>query len=153
MIYYCDSSAIVKIYLEEAGSQFMKRLCRKVSSGDIIVNDIAGPEVLSALQRRFRSGDLSPEILSAARSDFKEDFDDFFSRISVLDLIIRSAMQLIEKYPLRGFDAVQLATAVSFQNLLRASNGREVVFVGADNVLNDAARKEGLAIINPNEQP
>jgi len=107
MIYYCDSSAVVKIYLEEAGTAFMRDLRRNASIGDIIINVIGGPEVMA---------------------------------------------QLIEKYPLRGYDSVQLATAVAFQNFLRASNGREVAFVGADKVLNDAARKEGLTVINLNEQ-
>ena len=88
MIYYCDSSAVVKIYLEEVGSLFMKNLCRKIPSGDIVINDIAGPEVLSALQRRFRSGDVSPEILSEARSDFKEDFDDFLVGFQSLTLLL-----------------------------------------------------------------
>jgi len=108
-----------------------------------------------SLGRRFYrlySGDVSPEILSEARSDFKEDFDDFFSRVSVSDPVIRLAMQFVEKYSLRGYDSVQLATAVALQNLLRLSNGREVAFVGADKVLNEAARKEGLTVINPNEQ-
>lgn len=58
MIYYCDSSAIVKIYLEESGSTFMRNLRRTATIGDILINVIAGPEVLSALNRRFRTGDL-----------------------------------------------------------------------------------------------
>lgn len=67
MIYYCDSSAVVKVYLAEAGSAYMKNLCRKATTGNIFINAIAGPEVLSAMHRRFRGGDLTPEIISQAR--------------------------------------------------------------------------------------
>jgi hypothetical protein len=52
----------------------------------------------------------------------------------------------------RGYDSVQLATALHLQNTLRAFNGREVAFVGADKILNGAAKNEGLTVINPNEQ-
>jgi len=152
MIYYCDSSAIVKIYLEEAGSAFMRNLRRKASIGSLLVNMIAGAEVLSALYRRFRSGDLAPEILSGARKDFERDYAEFFSRFPVSDTVIQLAMRLIEKYPLRGYDSVQLATAMNFQNALRMSNGQEVAFVGSDKVLNHAAASEGLTVINPTEQ-
>ncbi len=152
MIHYCDSSAVVKVYLEEAGSAFMKNLCRTTLVGNIFISAIAGPEVLSALHRRMRSGDLSSEIISQARKDFAEDFQDFYHRIPVSDAIITLAMQLIQKYPLRGYDSVQLATASYLQSTLRAFNGEEVRFLGADKVLNDAAQNEGLIVINPSEQ-
>jgi len=152
MIYYCDSSAVVKIYLDEAGSQFMKNLCHKAPTGDLFINAIAGPEVWSALHRRFRSGDLTQEIFAQARTDFTEDFNETFNRLPIADEIISLAMQLIEKYPLRGYDSVQLATALQLQSILRAFDGEEVCFVGSDKILNHAAKNEGLTVTNPSEQ-
>lgn len=61
-------------------------------------------------------------------------------------------MQLIEKYPLRGYDSVQLATALNLQSVLSMFDGEEVYFLGSDKVLNNAAKNEGLAVINPSEQ-
>jgi len=78
---------------------------------------------------------------------------EFFHRISLSDSIIALAMELIEKYPLRGYDSVQLSSALNLQFALRACNGQEVHFIGSDRVLNNAARNEGLAVINPAEQP
>lgn len=152
MIYYCDSSAVVKVYLEEVGSAYMKGLYRKAATGNIFINAIAGPEVLSAMNRRFRSGDLSSEIILQARKDFKEDFQDFFNRIPVTDSIIALSMQVIEKYPLRGYDSVQLATALNLQSVLSILDGEEVYFLGSDKVLNNAAKNEGLTVINPSDQ-
>ncbi len=152
MIYYCDSSAITKIYLEEAGSSFVREIRRNMPNDDVFVNDIAGPEVLSAMHRRFRTGDLTSEIISEARKNFKRDYQEYFHRISLLEPIIDLAMQLIEKHPLRGYDSVQLATALYFQKVLSAFNGREVTFLGSDKVLNNAAKSEGLTVINPSEQ-
>jgi uncharacterized protein len=151
MIYYCDSSAITKVYLEETGSSFMREIRRNMPNNDIFVNDIAGPEVLSAMHRRFRTGDLTVEIISEARKNFKRDYQEYFHRISLLEPILDLAMQLIERHPLRGYDSVQLATALYFQNVLSAFNGREVTFLGSDKVLNNAAKNEGLTVINPSE--
>jgi hypothetical protein len=153
MTYYCDSSAVVKVYLEEAGSTYMENLYDQAPIGNIFINAIAGPEVLSAMHRRFRSGDLSSEAISQARQDFMEDFQHFFNRIPVSDPIIALAMQLIERHPLRGYDSVQLATAIHLQSIFSAFDGEEVYFVGSDRVLNNAARSEGLTVINPAEQP
>lgn len=47
---------------------------------------------------------------------------------------------------------MQLATALQLQSSLRASNGRNVTFLGSDKVLNSAATNEGLSVINPDEQ-
>jgi hypothetical protein len=105
------------------------------------------------MQRRFRAGDLTSAMISEAREDFKRDYQEHFHRISPLEPIIDLAMQLIERHPLRGYDSVQLATALYFQNVLSAFDGREVLFVGSDRVLNNAARNEGIAVINPAEQP
>lgn len=152
MIYYCDSSAIAKIYLEEAGTPYMRNLRQSADIGDVVINAISGPEVFSALHRRYRTGDITSKTFTDARQDFDKDFEHFFTRFPVSNPIIRLAMHLIDKYPLRGYDSVQLATALQLQSSLRASNGRNVTFLGSDKVLNNAATNEGLAVINPDEQ-
>lgn len=88
MIYYCDSSAVSKIYLEEAGSIFMGNVRHNSPRNDLFINDIAGPEVFSALRRRFRNGDLPQEVFSEARKYFRRDYLDFFHRVSLSDSII-----------------------------------------------------------------
>jgi hypothetical protein len=87
-----------------------------------------------------------------ACTDFVEDFGEFFNRIPVSDSTIALAMQLIQNHPLRGSDSVQLATALHMQRILRIFNGQEIHFLSSDKILNDAARSEGLTIINPSEQ-
>ena len=130
----------------------MRKIRRNIPSVDIFINEITGPEVLSALHRRFRNGDLPSEQFSEARNDFKTDYLNIFQGISVSEPIISVAMQLIEKYPLKGYDSVQLAIAIHFQTILRAFDGEEVHFVCSDRILNNAAQSEGLSVINPAEQ-
>lgn len=63
------------------------------------------------------------------------------------------ASRLAETFALRGYDAVQLATALAAQNE-RVLNGLSpLVIVSADGELNDAARAEGFNVEDPNDHP
>jgi len=54
---------------------------------------------------------------------------------------------------LGGYDAVQLATALTANAVLTAANLPPLVFVAADDDLLAAARAEGLSVENPNHYP
>jgi len=151
-MYYLDSSAIVKIYLSEAGSEWVRKLRYRSRRVEIAICEIVGAEVFAAFYRRFRSGDLSKENLQTACELFRNDYERLFVRLPVTKTVVDTGMQLIQKYPLRGYDSIQLARAISFLNQLQKLNGEILNFVGADNNLNNAARSEGLTVINPNEQ-
>lgn len=62
-------------------------------------------------------------------------------------------MQIADKHELRGYDAVQLASAIETDRLRRANGLSSIIFVSADNALNSAAQAEGLTIDNPNNYP
>lgn len=60
-------------------------------------------------------------------------------------------MVLAETYSLRGYDAVQLATACTVNKLCLTNGLPPLIFVSADNELNIAGFNEGLLIENPNK--
>jgi len=149
---YLDSSAIVKIYLPEPGNEWLRRL--RVNSRRVAISicEISGAEVFAAFHRRFRAGDPSSDDLQHACDLFLNDFEELYARLPVSKPIVDVGMQLIQKHPLRGYDSIQLATAISFLNELQKLNGELLNFISADEVLNHAARNEGLTVINPSEQ-
>lgn len=100
---------------------------------------------------RLCTGDLSSSELQNACEFFQKDFDSFFARLSVTKATVDAGMRLIQKYPLRGYDSIQLATALSFLEELRKLDGEFLLFAGADKILNNAANAEGLTVINPAE--
>lgn len=67
--------------------------------------------------------------------------------------IIDRAVSLTQNHKLRAYDAVQLAAALTANDVLVAGNLSTLVFVAADNDLLSAARAEGLAADNPNLHP
>jgi len=63
------------------------------------------------------------------------------------------ACALLERHPLRAYDALHLATALSVNRWLVEAGEKGLTFLSADACLNDAAAAEGLAVDNPNDHP
>jgi predicted nucleic acid-binding protein len=86
-------------------------------------------------------------------SDFKNDFQSQYQLISVNSTVVNHAMDLAESHRLRGYDAVQLAAAVEWQQVGKGIGLLLLTFVSADTLLNAAATREGLAVDNPLSHP
>jgi hypothetical protein len=60
---------------------------------------------------------------------------------------------IVKKHGLRGYDSVQLATAINFHVKRSSANLPPLIFVSSDDKLNTAAQVEGLTVENPNNYP
>ncbi|MCL5995904.1 MAG: VapC toxin family PIN domain ribonuclease, partial [Chloroflexi bacterium] len=60
---------------------------------------------------------------------------------------------LLDRYPLRAYDAVQLSSALLITQALSAAGLAPPVFLCADERLLDVARREGMVSDNPNSHP
>lgn len=148
-ILFLDSSAVVKHYVIEQGSNWVKSVLHPAGENQIHVSLLAGVEVLAAIARRRREGSLDANAASAAIREFRDDFDVLYQHVAVNEQVVDRAMQLAQRHALRGYDAVQLATGVLLNERCLAM-GLSIIFVCADNVLNAAAAAEGLQVENPN---
>lgn len=150
MIWYCDSSALVKRYVSETGSRWLRQQVGKhrLSSSVIVI-----PEVASALARRHRQGTLSLYAFYRDRAlfDHRLRTNQYLLLLPTLTIIDQAA-DLIYRHPLAAYDAVHLATALDY---LAASGTapKQFFFVTADDQLQRAAAAEGLPTENPNAHP
>lgn len=151
--YFLDTSALVKRYVAETGSGWIKSITDPVTANPLAIAQITWVEVLSALSRRQREGSLSRGDLDSVVRDFREDFENQYRIINVDPALVESAGQLVIQYPLRAYDAVQLASALRFQALFAPTPDTQLVFVTADVRLSDIAQTEGLVTDNPNNYP
>jgi len=150
-IYFLDSSALVKRYIRETGSNWVCNLFNPSLGNQFFIAAIAGVEIVSAITRRAKNGSLNVADAIAIRNQFKQDFQTEYQIIEISDKIINSAINIAESYALRGYEAVQLASGrelniLCITNVLTGAN-----FVSADNNLNTAASDEGLIVENPND--
>jgi predicted nucleic acid-binding protein len=150
--YFFDSSGLVKRYIAEVGSAWVQSLCAPDANNTLYLSRITGAEVIAAIFRRQRMGDLLAEDAQAVSRRFREDFRQAYRVIEVTAEIVERAMDLAETRALRGYDAVQLATALHLHRIRRELDLPPLVFVSADEDLNAVAEAEGLHAENPNVQ-
>jgi len=153
-LYFLDSSAIVKRYNKnEVGSAWLSDLIVLSSDSQdlpsIRIALISGAEVVAALTKRQRMGDLSATEAALAIGEFKDDFQNLYDTVQIDREVIEHAMGLAQRHGLRGYDAVQLASAIEVGSLARQFQ-LPFVFISADDKLNAAAAEEGLQTDNPN---
>lgn len=140
MILYLDTSALVKLYAEEQGSD---RVRQGVRDSELIATSLmAYAETRSALSRKSRSREISRALFTKCKRDFDRDWLRVH-RLPVDEPLVRKAGELAEELGLRALDALHLATADSLQAALRDA----VTFASFDDALNGAAEARGLALL------
>ena len=145
---YLDTSALVKLYVYESGTPRMLELA-SASDNQLTLSDLTQIEFHSAVRTRQRAGDLDKTVSESLLDRFDHDLDEVFTRQAINGYVIDLAAGLVERYPLRAYDALQLAACLIF----RTAAAEEPVFVCADTELLAAAVSEGLTTLDPSSQP
>lgn len=151
--YYGDSSALVKRYIQEMGSAWVISLSAPSSRNQIFTALASGVEIVAAISRRARTGMISAIDATAAITEVRHNFNGQYRIVLLTRTTAEQAMDLAERHGLRGYDAIQLASALMVRSELTAARILEFTFVSADDRLNSAAQAEGLAVENPNRHP
>ncbi len=152
-VYFLDTRAGVKRYVQETGTFWIKNVADPVVGNFLYVARITDVEMTAAVARRRRLGSLSISQAKAALSRFAQDFAQEY-RITELTIpLLRQAAQLADRHVLRAYDAVQLAAAVDLNAQWVAAGIGIITLVSADQELNAAAAAEGLPIEDPNLHP
>lgn len=150
MIWFCDTSVVLKRYVRERGSQWFRR---HVSNHRVVLAKITPLEVKSGLALRVRTGSLSQFDFFKARNTLTRHLlAQHYDVWPLTDQILDLAGQLVYRHPLRAYDAVQLATAWDYVKTAGVDR-KHFCFLTADNQLERAAKAEGLNTENPNRHP
>src|SRR5947209_13444750 len=120
-IYYSDSSVLVKRHVSEIGSIWFQNLVSPASNNSIITSKLSVVEVLSAFNRRQREASISRIDYNDLVKDFLAISNNEYHLLELSDSIISESQRLLETYPLRAGDAIQLATATHARQMLHGS--------------------------------
>jgi len=148
VLVYLDSSAIVKRYIEEIGSDSVDLLYKALeedSEPTLLFSSWNLGEVFGAIDIRYRRGDIDEKSKAEALRLLSGETKKFVAmrRLNVLPIGSKSltrARNHILKYHVYQADALQLASA---------TQARSELFVSADRKLIDCAKSEGLKTANP----
>ena len=138
---YFDSSALIKRFVEEPGSKRVEALIE--AEPPPATSKVAYAEVHAGLARKPRERGLTPAVHRSASRTFDADWPAYV-RVELVDPLLILARDLVQRRPLRGFDAIHLASALR----LRDQIGDEVVFVASDDRLLAAASSEGFVTVD-----
>jgi predicted nucleic acid-binding protein len=150
--YFLDSSALVKRYVRETGTAWVRGITRCRPSTDIFISLITAVEVTSAIARR-RGVTLSAAQAASLLSRFRKHLAGRYFPSQITPALVSDAMKLANTHGLRAYDAVQLAAALDVYRDWTANRLGTFVFVSADLALNAAATAEGLTVEDPNSHP
>ena len=150
---FIDSSALVKRYLTEAGSDWIIALLDPSAGHTIIVATITQVESAAALAARHRSDAITHTERDALVDLLALHFDTEYQQIAIEEPILSRAVALTQTHRLRGYDAVQLAAALVVHTQYVAAGLPRLTLISADDAMNTSARVEGLVAENPNTHP
>ena len=133
MILYLDTSSLLKLYVEERGTE---EVLSRVDSADVVATSvIAYPEAHAAVARRYREGLITKAEFGTILERFRDSWFHLLAVVLSAPVYMRAGT-LAVKYALRGMDGIHLA---SYSELL--DQGDPAEFLSHDGRLMDAARK------------
>ena len=149
--YYIDTSALIKRYLTEPESEWVKTITDPEAGNVIIVCDLTSVEFYSAMVRRVREGEIPLESARILQTRFLADLEHEYLSVALENTVLEYARDLLmmsrlSQTSLRSLDSIQLASAVVALNVLR----EQITFVSADNRLLDMATFVHFDTDNPN---
>ncbi len=139
-MFYCDTSALMKLYVQETHTDWMHRTC--IKSDTVFVSDMTWVEMRSALALRVRTNQTTAADASLALAKLRAEWPTY-QALSLNESIFELAGDYTETFGLRAYDSVQLACA----QRLNISLGGQMTFCCFDKTLNNAARVLGMKVL------
>lgn len=139
MILYLDTSALVKRYVRETGTDEVIPLVE--NAGSVGSASLTKVEMAAALEKTVRQGWIKRKIALQAWQDFLDQWSSF-TRLNISSGTIERASKLAWEYSLRGYDAIHLACAILWQETLET----QITMATFDRDLWRASKKAGLAV-------
>jgi predicted nucleic acid-binding protein len=141
LILYLDTSAMLKLYVSEPGAEQLRKAV--AAAALVCTHLITYAEMRSAFARALRMGRITASALKRYRGELDRDWSTL-NVVAVDEGLMHRASDLLDRFPLRAFDGVQLAAA---ESLFVVRQRDQLCFASFDNRLNQAAAELGLRLL------
>ncbi len=139
---YVDTSAWVKKYVREPGTERLLKIVKRCKA--VATSSIAYAEVYAAFSRLSRERSLTRREFSSLAHGFERDWRAL-TIVEVSEEVLSRIPALVAKFPLRGFDAIHLSSALWLKSRVSSFE----TFLCSDEGLFGSARAVGLNAIDP----
>lgn len=110
-VYFFDTSAIVKRYVKEPGTAWVRAIAAPAAGNSLYLCRITAVELTSAVTRRQRGGAISAADAAIVLTAFRQDCALQYGIVELTPGLLDSAAVIAQTHALRAYDAVQLAVA------------------------------------------
>jgi len=140
MILFCDTSALLKLYIVETGSDALR--AKMIEAEAVAVCRIAWAEAYAALSRRAREVTEDAETIGHAKAALAADWPHYVI-LEIDQSLVERAGEYADTFALRGYDSIQLAAAFETGRISQSP----IVFACFDSRLNKAAKMLGMSCL------
>ena len=147
--YFLDSTAFIKLFVQEAGTDAIIRLMEATEDNRKLISASTPLEVYAALKRRERTGGLAVEDSEAARNILRVEAARMVQQ-PLNPAVLEAARRALDRHELNSTEALQLGSAQVAREMFQ---GMIIVFVASDGRLLEAARAEQFEVLNPASLP
>jgi predicted nucleic acid-binding protein len=145
-LYYLETSALVKLYVREPGTDRVLALADRSNENRLAILALSKIEFRSAVRRREKDREIPAHVANHLLDAFDRHLQGRFVTQMVTDFVLDIACTFVDRHALRAFDAIQLAG----YEVLKGSGGSDIpVFVCSDQRLLTSAKQEGIPILDP----
>jgi len=155
-VLYADSSALIKRYLEERGTEKLNAKIDKSTSAfhSVLTSLLSYAEIHAALARKLNEKTLRATEYHWAATRFNSDWKTYLTRVELSPVVLALVPGLVKRHLLKGADAVHLASAIWVRQSvqlgkMQKSLSESLVFATSDKQLGRAAAKEQLQVFDP----
>lgn len=145
-VFYLDSSALLKRYRTEHGTELVNSLFSGRVEGEVFVTShITSLEIESVAARALKGRILDERAHGVLLALFAKDVQEQVIALPVQTALISEAAEAARRHALRAADSIHLATALR----VKQSAPDDTVVVASDKELLQASKDEGFRILNP----
>ena len=145
-VYYLETSALVKRYRTERGSQAIGELfSEKTEDEGFVTSRFTTLEMESVAARALKAKLLTPQAHEVMLRLFAEDLEDRIIVLPASTTLILDAVQVTRQHALRAGDPIHLAAALNVQS----STSDRIIFVTSDVDLRQAGEAAGFSTLSP----
>ncbi|WP_424018051.1 type II toxin-antitoxin system VapC family toxin [Halorientalis pallida] len=141
-LHFFDTSALVKRYYEEPGTEVVDGLIE--SDDSTVISSLSIIETVSAFRRKYNRNEIAKDEMESLLSAFFSEALDDFVIVPIEESMLQFSFDLVVEDDLRTLDSLQLAAALSVD-----TDDESPVFVCADSELTAVAEDRGLETTNP----
>lgn len=142
MILFCDTSALMKLFIQEQQSDAMRSASKSFTL--IVVSQVTWVEMCAALALKQRTRQIDAPQAAKALQELRDEWGRY-SKLAIDQALVSAAGQLALTFGLRAYDSLQLASA----QRTHGQAGSTLAFACFDQQLNAAAVALGIHALNP----